>query len=342
MRLEDYHPISELVVPEHIVSKPSFPVFDAHSHWGKLLLGDSYPEQYDTKEVVEKLKEIGIKGMVNLDGFSGAELDKMLAKTEESDGFVKTFGNIDITLLERPDFESYVRRTITESKAKGISGLKFWKIIGLEHKDSTGKYIPPNDPRLQCIWQTAAELDLPVLFHIADPVAFFKTIDNRNERWEELGAHPDWAFNAPELYSFETLMQMQYDLIKSNPNTTFIIAHVGSYSENLGAVAKWLDELPNMNIDIAARIGELGRQPYTSKAFLTKYADRVLFGTDCTPTMSNDVFYTTYRFLETMDEYFPYDDTPDGAQGRWRIYGVGLDDVTLEKIYYKNAERLIK
>lgn len=342
MLLNEYDPISELVLPEHEVKKPAFPVFDAHSHWGKLLLGDSYPSQYDTAEIVSALREVGLKGIVNLDGFSGGELDKMLAKTGESDGFVKTFGNVDVSRIDEPGFESMVWRTIRDSKAKGISGLKFWKVIGLVYKDKSGKYIRPDDERLACIWQCAAELGLPVLFHIADPTAFFKTIDNRNERWEELGAHPDWAFNAPELYKFEQLMDMQLNLIRSNPKTTFIIAHVGSYSENLRAVASWLDELPNMNVDIAARIGELGRQPYSAKAFLTKYADRVLFGTDMTPLMSRDVYTRTYRFLETDDEYFPYDESPNGLQGRWRIYGVGLDRDTLEKIYYKNAERLIK
>ena len=180
-----------------------------------------------------------------------------------------------------------------------------------------------------------------MLFHIADPVAFFKQIDASNERYEELNEHPDWAFNAPELYRFNELMEMQYRLVKSNPKTTFILAHVAGYSENLAAVGRWLDELPNMYVDIAERISELGRQPYTARRFFEQYADRILFGTDMTPTTDMTRHKIYFRFLETRDEYFRYDATPNGRQGRWRIYGVDLPDEVLERVYTKNIMRLI-
>lgn len=341
MQLEEYTPISELVVHETDIRHARLPVIDAHSHWGKLLLGDNYNTAYDTRAVVDALKSVGLKGIINVDGFWGDELDKMLAKTEESDGFIRTFSSVDVTRVEERSFETLVYRTIRDAKAKGVSGLKFWKVIGLLYRYSDGRYIRPDDERLSCIWQCAAEENLPVLFHIADPVAFFKQIDSKNERYEELNAHPDWAFNAPELYSFQQLMEMQYHLVASNPKTTFILAHVAGYSENLAAVGKWLDELPNLYVDIAERISELGRQPYTARRFLTKYADRILFGTDMTPTTDMIRHLIYFRFLETQDEYFRYDATENGKQGRWRIYGVDLSDDVLEKIYTRNIEKLI-
>ena len=178
-----------------------------------------------------------------------------------------------------------------------------------------------------------------MLFHIADPVAFFRPIDRFNERYEELGAHPDWSFCSPELYSFEQLMDMQENLISSYPDTTFVIAHGGSYSENLGYVGGQLDKYPNMYIDIAARIAEFGRQPYASRKFFSKYADRILFGTDSTPLGMD--YPTYYRFLETWDEYFDYSHSEIPNQGRWKIYGVGLEDQVLEKIYQLNAGKLL-
>jgi predicted TIM-barrel fold metal-dependent hydrolase len=337
--LTDYVPKSELVTEEHYIHKAKFPVLDIHSHFGTLLLGDDYADKYDTAEVVELLKQHGIKGIVNLDGFWGTELDNMLKKIHPYEDFIMTFGAVDVSRLEDKDFETYVYRTLLESKQKGIRGLKFWKIISLVMKDSKNKYIGIDDKRLKVIWETAAELKLPVLLHIADPIAFFKPIDRFNERYEELLEHPDWSFCAPELYSFEQLMDMQENLIASNPETTFIIAHGGSFSENLGYVGKCLDKYPNMYVDIAARIAEFGRQPYTSRKFFNKYADRILFGTDMTPLGTE--YPISYRFLETWDEYFDYSSSEIPPQGRWKIYGIGLEDKVLEKIYHLNAEKLL-
>lgn len=337
--LSQYIPKSELVVQEHSVNAAKFPTIDIHTHFGSLVLGNDYEKMYDTQKVVEALKERNIKYVVNLDGFWGTELDRMLSKIHPYEDYIITFGALDPSKLDEDDFEAYVRRTLKESKEKGIKGLKFWKNISLVLKDAKGKYIPIDDERLKVIWETAAELSLPILIHIADPVAFFKPINNFNERFEELNAHPDWSFCNPELYGFEELMKMQENLIANNPDTTFIVAHGGSYSENLAFVSECLDKYPNMYVDIAERISEFGRQPYTSRKFFNKYQDRVLFGTDGAPLSVNYPNY--FRFLETWDEYFPYSGYEIPPQGRWNIYGVGLEDSVLEKIYYKNAAKIL-
>lgn len=279
--------------------------------------------------------------MVNLDGESGDALLRMLHKTSGFGDFFKTFGNVDAEKLDEPGFESYVYRTLRDSKAAGISGLKFWKVISLAWKDKDGKYIPIDDRRLQCIWQAAAEFHLPVTIHIADPIAFFTPADARNERYEELIEHPDWRFDGQGLFSFQELMRQQENLIRSNPGTTFIVAHVGSCAENLGFVAEQLDRYPNMHVDLAARFAELGRQPYTAARFLEGYQDRVLYGSDFCPTDLRG-YAVDFRFLETRDEYFDYN--PGGGiptKGRWKIYGVGLSQEALEKIYSGNARRLL-
>lgn len=341
MLLCDFKPVSRLDVPQTIVTKPKFPAFDFHMHFGSLLLGEDYANKYDTDEVVAFLRDKGIVGCVNLDGFWGEQLDRMLDKIGKHTDYVHTFGAVDLTRFEEPDFEQTVYRTIRDNKRKGMKGMKYWKVLGLSIRDSKGAYLRPDDPRLIPIWQCAAEEHLPILIHLADPRAFFDPIDNRNERYEELGAHPDWSFSDEQLYRFEALLEMQEHMIASNPKTTFVVAHVGSYAENLRAVSRWLDTYPNMYVDIAARVSELGRQPYTSQAFLEAYADRILFGTDSTPTYRRN-YPVYYRFLETMDEYFPYEaDVEVPPQGRWHIYGVGLTDDTLQKIYFANAQKLL-
>jgi predicted TIM-barrel fold metal-dependent hydrolase len=104
-------------------------------------------------------------------------------------------------------------------------------------------------------------------------------------------------------------------------------------------VSGLLDSAPNFYVDISARIGELGRQPYTARRFFLDYADRVLFGTDA--GVHPAAYRIYYRFLETSDEYFSYGRGPIPAQGRWQIYGLSLPDDVLEAVYYQNAARLL-
>ena len=131
-----------------------------------------------------------------------------------------------------------------------------------------------------------------------------------------------------------------FDLVKRHAKTTFIGAHVGCYGENLGWVGNMLDECPNYYIDISARLGELGRQPYSARKFFIQYQDRILFGSDMSPDL--DEYRLYYRFLETDDEYFNYNTSEVPGQGRWYVHGMYLPDDVLEKVYYKNAAALLK
>lgn len=340
MLLEEFTPKSFLEVKRTYVPVPRFPVVDMHTHFGKLMMGDNFDTMYDTAQVVKSLQERGVRRVVNLDFGFGETRNRLLKKQMGFEDFFVNFGTVDVQRFEEAGFEEMVYRSITEGVRLGMRGLKLWKPIGLGFKDKKGSYLRPDDPRLSCIFQTAAEYKIPVLFHIADPVAFFSPVDGRNERYEELSRHPDWSFCGEEFYTFQQLMEMQENMIASNPNTKFIIAHFGSYSENLKRVGEWLDRYPNMYVDIAARISELGRQPYSSKAFLEKYCDRVFFGTDFSP--NSDVMHPNYyRFLETDDEYFnPEGDGAPYGQGRWCIYGIFLSGKALNRIYHENAEEI--
>jgi len=211
--------------------------------------------------------------------------------------------------------------------------------LGLSVRDPQGALVDVDDPRLVPIWDTAGELGLPVMIHVADPVAFFDPIDETNERWEEISAHPEWAFTSPPFPPFLHILTCLANLVARHPGTTFIGAHVGCYAENLGWVGALLDRCPNFYIDISARIGELGRQPYTARRFFLQYADRILFGSDMGP--SPDGYRIIYRFLESDDEYFNYNLGPLPAQGRWYVYGLHLPNDVLEKVYFCNASRIL-
>ncbi|NLJ41558.1 MAG: amidohydrolase family protein [Clostridiales bacterium] len=337
--------ISQLKVKSHNITRPKFPAIDFHTHFGKLLGAmagtENYFDLYETKDTIAEIKSYGIEKVVNVDGGFGDEYLRMMDKLKDAGDFIINFGQVDIMEFESPEFEAKVNKVMGEHHKNGIKGLKFWKNIGLVLKDSNGNYLRPDDERLKCIWSAAAEYDMPVLFHIADMNAFFTSANEENELIETFRDHPEWLFNKPGMYSFDELMEMQERLLEENPKTKFVIAHVGSYAENLGQVGRWLDKYPNMYVDIADRLSELGRQPYTAREFFTEYADRIVFGTDLLP-MDVERYPIYFRFLETYDEYFSYRTDKGVPLGDWNIYGIGLDDTTLQKVYRDNAKKLLK
>lgn len=236
----------------------------------------------------------------------------------------------------------------------GARGLKIFKELGLRHKDAGGNLIPVNDPRLDPLWVKAGELGIPVLIHTADPVAFFKPLDQGNERWEELQAHPDWHFGGPGFPGHDTLLVQRNRVIERHPDTIFIGAHLGNYPENLSYVDECLDRYPNFYVDTCARIGEIGRHPTEeARAFFLKHQDRVIFGTDLVIgwdyasekgdeedwAAHKDFYDRHWRFFETKEQQIEYPGYP--GQGQWLVDAIDLPEGALEKLYARNAQRLI-
>jgi predicted TIM-barrel fold metal-dependent hydrolase len=288
---------------------------------------------------------------VSLDGKLGSQLDRHLEDlwAEYRDRFV-VFANIDwMGEGDEKDPASWACHTkgfaertadaLAGAVRRGVSGLKIFKSFGLKYRNPDGTLIKIDDPRWDPIWQCCAELGIPVIIHTADPAAFFEPIDATNERWEELSRHPEWSFCGPQFPSRKELLAARNRVIARHPDTQFIGAHMANNAEDLATVARWLDQYPNLWIEPASRIAELGRQPYTARDFLIRYADRILFGTDGPWPETRVRLY--WRFMETRDEYFPYSEKVPPPQGMWRIYGVDLPDEVLRKIYHENAMRLI-
>ncbi len=342
MKLADYRPQPKLVTKKTLVNKPRFAAIDAHNH-----LGEAFGGGWDKKplpELLDLLDEAGITHYVDLDGGFGEDLlnhhlDYFKSKAPER---FSIFGGVDWSKWESQGkgFGKWAARKLKAQASRGAEGLKIWKNFGLRVQDHEGNLAKVDDPHLSPIWDVAGELGLPVIIHIADPVAFFDPIDEKNERYEELGAHPDWAFPSPPFPSFISILESFANLVARHPQTTFIGAHLGCYAENLAWVGNLLDRCPNFYVDMSARVGELGRQPYTARRFFTRYADRILFGSDMGPDL--DAYRIYYRFLESDDEYFNYSVGEIPTQGRWQVYGLYLPDDILKKIYSENAKRIFK
>lgn len=243
LSLHEFRPVSQLVVQETAVRRPRFKVIDGHNHLGEPFGGDW--EKRPLSELLDLLDEAGVEVYVDLDGGWGEAIleDHLkLFKEQAPERFV-LFGGVDWTAWadKGNGFGEWAAERLRAQVQRGAEGLKIWKPLGLSVRDHDGDLVRVDDKRLDVLWATAAELQIPVLAHVADPVAFFETLDKRNERWEELHAHPDWEFPSPPYPSFLTILEQFERLVARHPQTTFIGAHVGCYAENLGWVAGMLD-----------------------------------------------------------------------------------------------------
>jgi predicted TIM-barrel fold metal-dependent hydrolase len=350
LRLRDYRPVARLRVAAHDVPRPRVPAIDAHNHLGPTPFSGPWGEA-SGEELGRALDAAGVEAIVDLDGGQGDALRSEVARWRTGlPGRVAVFAGLAYDRwADDAAFGETEARALRAGVEAGAAGLKVWKLLGLRARDAAGSLVAVDDPRLDALWAAAGELGVPVTIHIADPIAFFEPLDERNERLEELTANPDWHFwptrpaGRPDLDGFppfDELIDGLEAVVVRHPATTFIGAHVGCAAEDLGRVSTILERCPNFHVDIAARLAELGRQPYTARRFFERWPDRILFGTDFAPEPA--MYAVHYRFLETFDESFDYDTDDVPGQGRWQIHGLGLPEDVLAKVYRENARRLIR
>ncbi len=357
--MKDFEPRSMLRVPQTAITEPAYPVIDFHTHLSFAAKSENgvslTPERrylVGPEELLPVMDRKKLKTMVNLTGGYQGGLKDCVAKYDKAHpGRFLTFTEPAWARIDEPGYDKLQVQLLEEAKSNGARGIKVLKTLGLylREKVTTGKLVKIDDPRFDPMWDAAGRLGLPIAIHVSDPSAFFTPTDRNNERFEELNNHPDWSFNGKDFPSNDAILEARNRVFARHPKTTFVALHVGNYAEDLANVSAALDKYPNMNVELAARIGELGRQPRTARRFIEKYQDRVLFGTDAVPRgvqypqqlFGDKLYEIYYRFLETEDEYFDYAPAPVPPQGRWRIYGLGLPKPILKKIYYNNAARVI-
>lgn len=347
LSLPFFRPQPSLKVDEHPRSRAKFPVVDIHTHFR--IRTKHSPDFVD--EFVKLMDRNRIAVCVSLDGGLGDTFDEHAEYVwkKHRDRFV-----IFVTLdwrgagkeddwaswdCQRPDFAHRVAEQLADAKKRGASGVKLFKDFGLRYKNPDGTFLKVDDPRWDKIWEACGRLGMPIIMHTADPSAFFRPIDEKNERWEELHRRPEWSFYGSQFPKRDELLAARNRVIERHPRTTFFGAHMANDAEDLKQLAEWLDKYPNLYVEFASRISELGRQPYTARKFFLRYADRIMFGTDGPWPEERVRLY--WRFLETQDENFPYSEKEFPPQGLWNIYGIDLPDEVLRKVYHENAARLI-
>jgi predicted TIM-barrel fold metal-dependent hydrolase len=358
--LHDFAPRSMLKVASTRVPRARVPAIDFHSHFGFTAASTGGVPQGEQMrflappgELLAVMDRVNLRMMVNLTGGVGRGLEDGVERYQKAhpDRFL-TFTEPRWSHANRPDYAREQAEEIARARQGGARGVKILKTLGLYLREqiTSGPLVAIDDRRFDPMWEACAALSMPVALHVADPEAFFLPTDRFNERFEELNNHPDWSFSGRDFPSMRALLDARNRVFARHPRTTFVALHFGNHAEDLAAVSECLDRYPNMHVETGARVAELGRQPRTARRFFDRYQDRILFGTDAVPhgtdtpqQIFGEALYEIYfRFLETEDEYFDYAPAPTPPQGRWRIYGIGLPESILRKVYHDNAARLLR
>jgi predicted TIM-barrel fold metal-dependent hydrolase len=323
----DYRPESTVVADEHLVPRAKYPVVDIHSH--QRATADNI------ERLIKEMDALNLRVLVNLSGGSGQRLKEnvdFIRSSAHKDRF-RVFANVSFDGVGTPGWSDEAAAALEESIRSGAIGLKIFKGLGLSQQKADGSRLKIDDPELDPVWQVCARMNVPVLIHTADPAQFFEPIDYANERWLELALFPRRQYPADRFPSFETLAAERDRMFARNPKTRFIAAHFGWHGNDLGRAARMLDTMPNVYFEVGAVLYEFGRQPRGAREFFTKYQDRVLFGKDSYQPREYPYFF---RVFETNDEYFDY---YRDYHAFWKLYGMGLSDEVLKKLYYQNARR---
>ena len=323
--IREYRPKSMLVAPQHPVPRAKFPVIDIHSHQSTPIS----PAEYD--RVMKGMEANNLQILVNLSGSSGARLRQgveALRASRYKDRMV-LFANINFRDTVGPGFGVQAAAQLEADVKAGATGLKIFKDLGMFVRKADGSRLHVDDPELDVVWETCARLNIPVLIHVGEPAAFFEPLDYNNERWLELALYPDRRHQTG--VRFEELMTERNNMIRKHPNTRYILAHFGWHGNDLARAGRLLDANPNMYYDVAAVLYDFGRQPKAAHEFFVKYQDRILFGKD---SYQPDEYPYYWRVFETSDEYFDY---YRDYHAFWKLYGIGLPDQVLKKLYYQNA-----
>jgi predicted TIM-barrel fold metal-dependent hydrolase len=315
---------STLVVPRTAVARFRFPAIDVHSH-------DCTESPEAVAAWVTLQEQVNVAQCFVLTGETGPEFQKLVAKyAGKYPGRFVMFSGFTTEGIKAPDYGERLRAGLRADVAAGARGMGELSDKGLGLVRVGDKAYFLDDPRFDPLWDEAGKLHVPVFVHVAEPAAFYEAPDEKND----LRRSANWSLYGKGTPGFAAMLAKFEAVLSRHPNTRFVAVHSFNLTNDLGAIETLLQKHPNVDVDFAARMWELARQPRTARRFFLAHPDRILFGTDNDPLPA--MYLAHIRQLETEDEWF----WPADAEW-WRGYGMGLPDSVLKKVYRENAERLL-
>jgi predicted TIM-barrel fold metal-dependent hydrolase len=330
--LKDYTPDSSLVVPSHFVPKAKYPVIDVHTHpaeQGKIKTPEGVAAWLKTMD------EVGIVTSVVFTGATGSEFDRQVELYRPFAQRFQLYCSLDTTNITAPDYPQRAARELERCYRKGARGTgelsdKGW---GMQRTEANAEprlqRMHVDDPRLDLFWEKCAELKIPVNLHVADHPSCWTPLGPHQER---TSFYQKFNLYGKDVPSFQEMIERRDRVLARHPRTIFIACHFGNQGHDMETLAKELDRYPNLYLDISGRAYEIGREPRTALKFLTRYKDRVVFGTD--EGLRKPMYQGWWRLLETRDEFIP-------GRAWWRLYGLELPDAVLQALYSGTAKKVL-
>ena len=258
----------------------------------------------------------------------------------KSDQRVFACTTFDAYHFNDPDFVANAIAGLNRAFDQGAVAAKLWKNVGMEIKDKKGNYILPDNAALTPIYRAIAKRHKTLVMHIADPDTAWLPPNPAATDGSYYRAHPEWyMYKIPGSPSKDQILEARDHVVAANPDLKVVGAHLGSMEADFPRIAADLDRYPNFAVDLTARMPYLMKLPRAQAiAFLTKYQDRLIYGTDETfyPGANleqmlhgaENTYARDWRFLAT-DTSISF----HGIQAR----GLALPDSVLRKIYHQNA-----
>ncbi len=260
----------------------------------------------------------------------------------ESGGTVAWAGSFDARRWQDPGFAERTIAALQQQFRDGAIATKIWKNIGMSLRTKDGRYVLPDDPAFQPIYEMLQKEDHTLVAHLAEPNGAWMPLDDQNSEKGFYGSHPEWhMYGHADAPSKESILTARDRMAARYPKLRVVGCHLGSNEEDLDALAARLDRLPNFAVDLAARVRYLAAgDREKGRAFLIKYQDRVTYGTDYTLGPGGDDQRAWNSLAAQHDRDRQYFTSADKlTYGRRETQGLGLPEGVLRKIFRENALR---
>lgn len=332
LKLKDYKPVSIYKTPVANLKKTKYPAYDMHSHpYAKTVA--------EVDEWVKTMDETNIAKTMILTYTTGKEFDSIVdLYAKYKDRFI-IFCGFDYTGADQPGWAGKAVAELERCVKKGARGVGELGDKGLGElysKPTPGMGIHIDDPRMKPLIKKCGDLKIPINIHVAEDAWMYLPSDSLNDGLMNAAT---WKvdMSKPDKLNHDQLVTTLENAVRDNPGTTFIASHLANTCSDLSQLAKLFDRYQNLYADISARYGEIAPIPRYVHAFMEKYADRIVYGTDMSPNKS--MYLITIRILESADEHF-YEH--EQFSYHWPLYGLELSDATLKKIYNTNSVKILK
>jgi uncharacterized protein len=327
--LKDYRPVSLYKIPTTTIEKAKFPIIDMHSHpYAKT------PQQME--EWVKNMDDAGVEKTMILAMATGKEFDEIFRQYSRHGDRFEMWCGLDFTGYDKTSFPTAAIQELQRCRDAGARGVGeiHDKGKGLRSGKSSAPGMHPDDPRMDAVWDKCAELGFPVSLHVADPIWMYQNMDIHNDGL--MNAYHWRLDNQPNIVGLSGMIDILERTLQKHTHTTFLACHFANLDYDLARLGRLLDKHPNLYADISARYAETATIPRFTSQFYSRYADRLLYGTDM--GFDKAMYGITFRILESLDEHF-YEIDQFGYH--WSLNGLALPDEVLQKIYHENAAQLL-